>query len=188
MTAPNTILITGVPDPPLQGNVITDQQGQETPGFVARLTRIWTGWAVALTQWAKLQGTFTAIPYTSTDFAKFSGGGTWTVDSGDLLTFAYWVVGNTITVTVNIANSTISVGTINAARILLPDLGIGTYVITNTVLVPARLVSGGVTLAGGTAEVVATDNKILIFADAPLPVGADNFDVSFTITFPIQRL
>jgi hypothetical protein len=186
MTTPNTVLITGITDPPYRGNLIKDQSGQETqpPDFSAIITQVWSGWMRTLTQWANLQGQTTAIPYQSSDYATQTGIGVWAVSSGQLTNATYRLVGDTLMVNYLISGSTVTGGTLLVGKITLPDLGIGNYIVTEIQRVPASIVQGGVTLTGGAAEVTGS-NQVLIFADSAIAAGT--VDVAFSLAMGIDR-
>ena len=185
---PNTILTTTVSDAPLRGNLISDQSGAEdTPGFRALITRIWMRWFQDLVQWADLQGSTGTHPYSSGDYTH-TGGGTWTVDSGDLRNFTYRLVGDTLYLNVDLQATSVA-GFVGSVAVALPDIGIGSYFIAESQYFPARIIQTGTPVLDGTAQVVSTDSKVIVFDPAAAFAASTNAtDISFSIAFGIKRI
>jgi hypothetical protein len=184
-------LRTGVTDAPIRNNVIVSQDGtDESPAFVARMTRIWMGWVRAFTLWANIQGQGRVHPYDAADFGK-TGGGTLTVDSGDLFTYTWRLVGDTLFVNIYLHAISIA-GFVGTVTVALPtEVFDGPYIIAESQRFYARIVDPASTpnpLLGGTAEVVSTDNKIIIYdAAAPFAASTNATDINVSIFFKVAR-
>ena len=125
--------------------------------------------------------------WTTPTFAaeRFSGAGrmTWTVSAANVETYAYTVVGKTMTITWSIAASAIAGRMDKCLRLAIPD----GYVPSRRVRVPTGIASNGVH-GLGVAEVTANTPTICIY---PSPDRANNFNAGSTdlygqITFEIR--
>jgi hypothetical protein len=128
------------------------------------------------------QGAPIAVPYTSTDFTADAG--TWTVDSGDLNTFNYYLTGNAMQVTVVITFSTTS-GVNIGLLILIPN----GYTISSVVNDIASVTPVGVGAAGIAQinnSVSTTKIRVLKIDFSAWANGTNNNGVSFTLNFPVD--
>lgn len=112
-------------------------------------------------------GAWVDVPYAATNFT--SGTGTWTVASGDQLTFGYARVGRLTTFLIALATTTLSGSTSTQLRILLPltptrstdTLFWADQAGTSAIPIRARMISGDPTLylyrIDGTNWAVGTD-------------------------------
>jgi hypothetical protein len=128
------------------------------------------------------QGSPITVAYTSTDFTADAG--TWTVDSGDLITFQYYLTGNAMQVTVVITNSTTS-GVNIGLFILIPN----GYTISSVVNDIASVTPVGVG-AAGVAQinngVSTTKIRVLKIDFSAWANGTNNNGLSFTLNFPVD--
>jgi hypothetical protein len=123
-----------------------------TRGFAAYVydttTGIWRLFAHEQGTW--ITPTYAAGTYTAT------GGGTWTVDAGDVTTFRYRLSGKTLSVVLQLDTTTI-VGTVSAANVTLPN----SYVSTSINTFPFLLFDNSATVAvAASARVAAAGTSI----------------------------
>jgi hypothetical protein len=126
-------------------------------------------------------GAFTNVAYNAGDFTASAG--TWTVDSADVKTFQYRLIGKSMLITFNIAGTDVSAGA--TLRIALP----GGFTCNKEVLVPIRIVDNG-TSGIGLAQVVASGTQIICYASAAAAgfavTAADNTNVQGQIEIEVQ--
>ena len=127
-------------------------------------------------------GEWTTPPFAAEHFSG-SGGMAWSVGPGNLETYAYTVVGKTMTVSWSIAASTITGRVDKSLRLAIPD----GYVPGHRVRVPTGLGSNGVHSIG-VAEVSANTPVIYIYptADRVTNFNAGPADLYGQITFEIR--
>ena len=103
---------------------------------------------------AKPIGEWTDVAFTAGDFTSVGGGSSWTLQSGDVTTFAYAQVGKTVSLSLQLSTTTIA-GTPSQLLVLLPGSMVSArdmetqafYADTNTgERIPCRMFVG----AGGT--------------------------------------
>lgn len=157
---------TGMSDPPIRANVVTDAQGQEnTSGFQAILTQLWQGWVRTLTTWANIQGATQPVTFDAGAFTATGGGGTWTVSAAAVQTYSSRLVGDTLIVTLNVygvggLGTAVSVvaGTVTTLKVAIPTPPTGRYICTESVVVPARIADNGTYVAGEVASFINDPN------------------------------
>lgn len=138
------------------------------------------GYAITSGTIASLSEGWKNTPYSSSNFYD-NGGGTWTVDSGDITTNKYTIIGKTMIWSVTIFTSTFS------GSVVFPTLVIPNNKTASAVSYAASFVRSGATYYndvlcfcnGTTVEVRRLDSSA--FAAA-----TNDVEVSFTITFEIQ--
>lgn len=133
------------------------------------------------------QGAFITVAYSAGNFTA-NGTMTWTVDSGDQETYAYYLSGRTINLVYSIGASTIG-GTPNTQlRIAIP-LGL---VCANTTQVSYLFNSDNITARNGVSLAAATEAYVRLYQDITLAanwsvgVGSDQSTVRGGIVFPIS--
>jgi hypothetical protein len=123
----------------------------------------------------------TAVAYAAGNFTS-AGGGTWTVDSGDQVTYAYQVVGKMMDLVVWVQTTSIS-GTVNTCRFAIP----GGYVANRNTPGYAYILDNGsysdanarVSAAGTYVEVGRGDN-------ANFAAATNATQIRLTIRFEVQ--
>ncbi len=176
-----------VPDPPFRANVVTDQDGSDAnASFVARMTKIWMGWFLGLKTWGDALGTSQTHSYSAGDYTH-TGGGTWTVDSGDLFNYSWRLIADVLFMNVSLIHTSIT-GFVGAVQVALPSEVFASqpYIIAESQNFPALIVQNGTPVAGATAEVVATDSKVIVFDPAAAFAASTNAtDINFSINFKV---
>lgn len=122
------------------------------------------------------------VPFTPGHFTGF-GAMTWTVDAADVTTWAYMLVGSTMTVWVDLRTTTIG-GTPSAAvQIKIPDGWYAALTVTN----PCRLSDNGTSATGYMQSTIKT-NLILVFRTdlANFTASANLTTVEGTLSFPVR--
>lgn len=132
---------------------------------------------------ARLPGAWTTPAFDAGNFTV-TGGGSWTVDAGDVETFAYIIIGKTMTVAWSINTSDVG-ATASSLQITIPASKTSTKRIWGYL----RYTDNGGTAAVGHARVNASGTVIQLF---PLALGnwtattSDNTAVNGQITFEID--
>jgi hypothetical protein len=126
-------------------------------------------------------GVYTNVTYNAGDYTASAG--TWTVDSADVTTFQYRMIGKSMLVNFQIANTDVSAGA--TLRIAIP----GGFTANKGVIVPIRVIDNGV--AGtGLAQVVASGTRIICYASVAAAgfavTAADNTGVQGQIEFEVR--
>ncbi len=124
---------------------------------------------------------WTTVSYTAGDFTAATG--SWTVDSGDLTTFAYVLMGKTMIVTWVISTSTLSAGTANVS-IKIPaskspaktTTMVAAWVLDSTALTPQRPCRCVMTASGTTIQIIPADGS-------SLALGTNNVYLQGTVIF-----
>ena len=124
-------------------------------------------------------GVWTAAPYNAGDFTASSG--TWTVDAGDVSVLRYTRIGKTLTVAINLANTTTSAAT-SVVNIKIP----GGYTALGVQGMTGRLIEGASQLScllftSGTNIAVAKFNP-----SGTIGAVTNTLSIIGTITFEIQ--
>lgn len=142
-----------------------------TRGFAAYVydttTGIWRLFAHEQGTW--ITPTYAAGTYTAT------GGGTWTVDAGDVATFKYRLSGRTLLVEVQLDTTSIA-GTVASAVITLPN----SYVVTSTVTTPFLLFDNSAAVAVAASMRVGAAGTSIGFQFLNI---ATNFTASANLTY-----
>lgn len=120
------------------------------------------------------------------DAANFvgMGGGTWTVDSGDMIEYCYTLIGKVMFLSVYIATSSIT-GVVDYVKIIIP----GGFLATDYSLSSGcSLLVGGIWEGGGELGITPGSNHILAFRDGRVafPVSTNTTYVRFTALIPIN--
>ena len=126
-------------------------------------------------------GEWTAVPYNAGNFTASAG--TWTVDSGDQLAYAYTLVGKTMTLAFDIVGTDVSAGAI--LRIAIP----GGYTAARRTRTPISVRDNG-TYGTGFAIVKPSQAYVECVASQAAAnfaiTAGDNTDVNGEITFEVQ--
>lgn len=106
------------------------------------------------------QGACIAIPYTSGDFTG-NNSMTWTVDSGDLLTYQYYLKGRRLSIDLTVSNSSIGGTPSSLLQALIPNGW--TFTAGQNILQPARVATAGTSQFGVfNIQPAVSTTKILI--------------------------
>lgn len=129
------------------------------------------------------QGSWITPPYSGGTYTA-TGGGTWTVDSGDVTTYRYRVNGRTLSLSVE-ADTTSIAGTVNSVNVFLPG-GYTAITINRTV---GLLYDNSLTLAvaAPVASAAATSFVTVSFLNSAtnFAASANQTAVRFLITFEV---
>ena len=132
------------------------------------------------------QGAWITPAFAAGDFT-IPGGAAWTVDVGDVTTYAYKISGKTLTVAWVIATSTVVTGGQRPAYIKIPG---GFTVAKNMFAMGISVDNGGASVAGAI-EVLAGETNIGVYptqspAATNWTAGVNNMTVRGQITFEVQ--
>jgi len=119
--------------------------------------------------------------------ANFIGGGsmTWTVDSGDVVTYQYTLIGKLITVVFRLLNTTVGGTLANTLSVRVP----GGFTAAKTTVSPTLLYNdNGAGAVVGTLLITATNNAIGLnkLTLANWSASTNNTEVNGVITFEVQ--
>lgn len=130
-----------------------------------------------------LVGRYKSPAYASTDYTTLTSPATWTVDSGDVVTYEYTVHHKRMHVIVWLNATTVSGGNPYALYIRLPT----GFLVAKAALTTARLVDNG-TVAVGMAIVGVGNSAIQISRSdgAPFALSSNNTYVQFEFDFEVQ--
>ena len=110
--------------------------------------------------------------------------GTWTVDSGDVITYAYTVVGKTMTLTWAIQSTDVSAGSV--LRLAIP----GGYTAAREAYGVYRATDAGAAAVAAVCNVLASGTYVQLFATmggtAWTITAGDNTNTQGTLTFEVQ--
>lgn len=105
------------------------------------------------------QGAPIAVAYTAGDYTADTG--TWTVDSGDVLTFVFTVRGKCLLIDFTATSTTISSALATRMQLLLPN----SYVYTRESRQPCFVFNGG-TSTTGMARSISTATQVFLYRDS----------------------
>lgn len=122
------------------------------------------------------------VPFTPSHFSGFSTM-TWTVDATDVITWAYTLIGSTMTLWFDLRTTTIGGVPTVAVQIRIPDNWYAALTVTND----ARLIDNG-TSADGYVQSTAKSNILFVFRKdlAAFTASAGATSVQGTISFPVR--
>ncbi len=165
------------------GNTPLAGGGATTGGFAmyyfdASATNAWR--LVQHEQGAWITPTFAAGTYTA------NGSMTWTLDSADVTTQAYWLKGRSLTVSWFLVSTTVG-GVVNT-NLQIGNAAWGTFTAAKSTINPVVLNDNGGGNAIGFAQINATGTLILLnkVAAANWTLAANNTNVLGQITFEVQ--
>lgn len=135
---------------------------------------------------AHTQGAYLNVAYSAGNFAG-SGGMSWSVDSGDQLTYAYYLIGHVLHLTVYITTSTTTGTGASTVRVTIP----AGYTAVNTAFFPYQSIdTGDATVAiMSVCEVDASGTQVLCYRDVNATawsIHTNTIQVRLSIAFEIS--
>jgi hypothetical protein len=139
--------------------------------------------ALASLEGLAVPAAWTTPAYNAADFTA-QGAMTWTVDAGDVITFAYTISGKRMTVAFLFATTTIGGTPSFRLRFKIPSAKVAAKTTVN----PVWVSNNGVALAGGYAQVdpAGTTIDIYLLAQGNFAAGTNNNYIYGQITFEIN--
>lgn len=131
-----------------------------------------------------LQGDYVSVTYNSADFDG-NGTGTWTVDSGDMVGYRYWLTGRKLTVSVVLTATTTS-GLGIGLFIKIPNsFTIASATVVNQICAQQVTAGGGFGIVQVNGSVSTTKIRVLKPDFSSYANQTNAVDASFTIEFPV---
>jgi hypothetical protein len=122
------------------------------------------------------------VPFTPGDFTGFTTM-TWTVDAGDVTTWAYTLMGSTMTLWFDIRTSTIGGVPTAAVQMKIPDGWYAALTVTNA----CRILDNAVSATAYVQSTIKTNTLLVFRTDlAVWTASANATAVQGTISFPVR--
>jgi hypothetical protein len=184
----NLPFTSGMSDPPIRANVVTDAQGNEnTPGFQAILGQLWQGWVRSLTQWTNIQGQSNQVAYDATMFDNSSVGG-WTPTALQIENFTYRFVGDTLFVNLDIISSTVT--SLSAyLTVLFPPIAFGKYTPVEKQDFPCLVTDNSANWVLGLASVLPAATPVAIYirkADGTSWTAGHTVSIGLSVSYQVR--